>query len=80
MHLSNAFKQCLAKQEGFDMADKNLGISNMNGDTNNEDKSCALNDMNCNAQDNTSHGLNNMNGATHNEDKTCALNDMNCTE
>lgn len=29
------------------MAKDGLGISNMNGDTNNEDKSCGLTDMNC---------------------------------
>ncbi len=29
------------------MDDKKLGIDNMNGDTNDEDKTCGLNDMNC---------------------------------
>lgn len=62
----------------FIMADKKLGIDNMNGDTNNDDKTCGLNDMNCNGDEQASHGLNNMNGATNDEDKTCGLNDMNC--
>ncbi|MCM1256406.1 MAG: hypothetical protein NC307_00950 [Roseburia sp.] len=60
------------------MADKKLGIDNMNGDTNNDEKTCGLNDMNCNGDEQVSHGLNNMNGATNDEDKTCGLNDMNC--
>lgn len=62
------------------MDDKKLGIDNMNGDTNNEDKTCGLNDMNCLGGAQPSHGLNNMNGDTNNEDKTCGLNDMNCVE
>ena len=62
------------------MADKKLGIDNMSGVTNNDDKSCGLNDMNCNGSEESSHGLNNMNGATKDEDKTCGLNDMNCVQ
>ena len=52
------------------MDDKKLGIDNMNGDTNNEDKTCGLNDMNCLGGEQPSHGLNNMNGDTNDEDKT----------
>lgn len=62
------------------MADKKLGIANMNGDTHDEEKSCGLNDMNCNGDEETSHGLNNMNGATKDDDKSCGLNDMNCVQ
>ena len=63
------------------MAKDGLGISNMNGDTNNEDKSCGLTDMNClDGQDQKDHSLTNMNGDTEDEDKSCGLTDMNCVQ
>ncbi|MGN1172065.1 MAG: hypothetical protein ACI4SZ_10445 [Lachnospiraceae bacterium] len=62
------------------MADK-LDIKNMNGMTQNDDKSCGLNDMNCegNAAPKAA-GLNNMNSMSHDDDKSCGLNDMNCNQ
>lgn len=63
------------------MAKDGLGIANMNGDTNNEDKSCGLQDMNClDGQDPKDHSITNMNGDTENEDKSCGLTDMNCVQ
>ena len=56
-------------------------IKNMNGMTQNDDKSCGLNDMNCegNAAPKAA-GLNNMNSMSHDDDKSCGLNDMNCNQ
>lgn len=63
------------------MAKDGLGISNMNGDTNNEDKSCGLTDMNClNDQEPKNHSITNMNGDTSADDKSCGLTDMNCVQ
>lgn len=61
------------------MADK-LDIKNMNGMTQNDDKSCGLNNMNCGRDATPAAGLNNMNGMTQNDDKSCGLNDMNCNQ
>lgn len=59
--------------------DEKLGISNMNGATDDEDKTCGLQDMNClEGQEPKPHSLNNMNGDTSAEDKTCGITDMNC--
>lgn len=63
------------------MAKDGLGISNMNGDTNNEDKTCGLTDMNClEGQEEKSHSITNMNGDTSADDKSCGLTDMNCVQ
>lgn len=62
------------------MADK-LDIKNMNGMTQNDDKSCGLNDMNCEGDTTPkAASLNNMNSMTHDDDKSCGLNDMNCNQ
>lgn len=59
--------------------DEKLGIANMNGATDDEDKTCGLQDMNClDGQEPKSHSLNNMNGDSSSEDKTCGITDMNC--
>lgn len=59
--------------------DEKLGIANMNGATDDEDKTCGLQDMNClEGQEVKPHSLNNMNGDTSAEDKTCGITDMNC--
>ena len=59
--------------------DEKLGIANMNGATDDEDKTCGLQDMNClDGQEPKSHSLNNMNVDSSSEDKTCGITDMNC--
>ena len=59
--------------------DEKLSIANMNGATDDEDKTCGLQDMNClEGQEAKPHSLNNMNGDTAAEDKTCGITDMNC--
>ena len=63
------------------MAKDGLGISNMNGATDGEGKSCGLQDMNCLAgQEEKSHSITNMNGDTSADDKSCGLTDMNCVQ
>lgn len=61
------------------MENKKLNISNMNGDTNDDSKTCGITDMNCvesGKEENAS--INNMNSMTDKADKTCGLTDMNC--
>lgn len=61
------------------MADKNLNISNMNGDTHNTSKTCSITDMNCvDAKTEPSASINNMNNMTNDDDKTCGITNMNC--
>ncbi|MBD5132887.1 MAG: hypothetical protein HDT38_00210 [Clostridiales bacterium] len=56
-----------------------LGITNMNGITSDDDRSCALNDMNClEGQEGQGFSLTDMNAAAKDEDTSCSLNDMNC--
>ncbi|MDD6037663.1 MAG: hypothetical protein PUD20_02510 [bacterium] len=63
------------------MAKDGLGITNMNGDTTDENKTCGLQDMNCLAgQEVKEHSLNNMNGDSGDDDKSCGLQDMNCVQ
>lgn len=60
--------------------DKKLGLSNMNGVTENDDKTCAITDMNCvdgEAETKTA-SLQDMNNMTGEDDKTCGITDMNC--
>ncbi len=55
------------------------GWANLNGVSEDEGVSCALNDMNCLAgQKEKEYGLNDMNAVTEDEGVSCALNDMNC--
>ena len=53
-----------------------LGITNMNGITTDDDRSCALNDMNC--LEEQSFSITDMNAVTKDEDTSCSLDDMNC--
>lgn len=56
-----------------------LGITNMNGISADDDRTCALSDMNClDNQDPKNFHLNDMNAVAGDEDTTCALDDMNC--
>lgn len=56
-----------------------LGITNMNGITSDDDRSCALNDMNClEGQGGEGFSLTDMNAAAKDEGTSCSLNDMNC--
>jgi len=64
--------------KGEDMEKKDLGLTNMNGMTNEEGKTCGLNDMNCLGEEEKKSGLNDMNGMTEEDGKACSLNDMNC--
>lgn len=52
-----------------------LGWGNVNGISAEDDRTCALNDMNClETQDEKTYGITDMN-ATANDDSTCALVD-----
>lgn len=62
------------------MEKKNLGLTNMNGITEDDDRTCGLNDMNCLGEEVETCNLTDMNGVSTNDDKTCGLNDMNCLE
>ena len=56
-----------------------LGLTNMNGISTDDDRTCALNDMNClEGQPEQSPSLTDMNAVTSDADTTCALDDMNC--
>lgn len=56
-----------------------LGITNMNGITSDDDRSCALNDMNClEGQEGQDFSYTDMNAVTRDEDTSCSLDDMNC--
>lgn len=51
----------------------------MNGITSDDDRSCALNDMNClEGQEEQGFSLTDMNAVTKDEDTSCSLDDMNC--
>ena len=55
-----------------------LGWANVNGISEEDDRTCALNDMNClDTQEEKTYALTDMNAATG-DDSTCALVDMNC--
>ena len=56
----------------------NLGWGNVNGISAEDDRTCALNDMNClDTQEEKTYALTDMNAAAG-DDSTCALVDMNC--
>ena len=57
-----------------------LGISNMNGMSTEDERTCALQDMNClNTEAPKDFDITDMNAVGKDEDTTCALQDMNCT-
>lgn len=54
------------------------GWGNLNG-MSNDDKTCALNDMNClGEEDSSSCGINDMNCVDGNDNMSCSLDNMNC--
>lgn len=56
-----------------------LGLNNMNGISTDDDRTCALNDMNClDNQEQKNYQLSDMNAVGKDDDTTCALDDMNC--
>lgn len=61
-----------------------FGINNMNSTTNNKNKTCGLNDMNClgEEEEEKTCGLNDMNCLNEEEGSVqiCSLNDMNCMD
>ena len=63
-----------------DESKHSFGITNMNGIADDDDRTCALNDMNClGEEDDQKFSLTDMNAVTGDEDTSCALDDMNCT-
>jgi len=60
------------------MEKKDLGLTNMNGITDEDCKTCGLNDMNCLGGEEPSLDLTDMNGMTEADGTTCSINDMNC--
>ena len=55
------------------------GWANLNGMPADDDRTCALNDMNClETQEEKSYGITDMNAVAKDDDTTCALDDMNC--
>jgi len=61
---------------------KKFTLENMNGDTQDEKKSCSLDDMNCldESEKKESLSLENTNGDTQDDKKSCSLKDMNCID
>lgn len=60
--------------------EKNLGITNLNGMSTDDDTTCGLNDMNClDTKETPGSSITNMNSASSDEDTTCSFTDMNCT-
>lgn len=56
-----------------------LGITNMNGITTDDDRSCGLNDMNClEGQEEQSFSITDMNSVGKDDETSCSLDDMNC--
>ena len=57
-----------------------LGISNMNGMTTDDERTCGLQDMNClEKADKTGLDITDMNALGKDDETTCALQDMNCS-
>ena len=57
-----------------------LGITNMNGMTAEDERTCGLQDMNClNTQQQKNYDITDMNAVGKDDDTSCALQDMNCT-
>lgn len=58
-----------------------LGITNMNGLTEDDESTCGLQDMNClEKEPQKDFSLTDMNALGKDDDTTCALQDMNCSE
>ena len=58
----------------------NLGITNMNGLSGEDDRTCGLQNMNCMEQEEKkNYDITDMNAVGKDDDITCALQDMNCT-
>ena len=56
-----------------------LGITNMNGISSEDERTCGLQDMNClEKQEQKTHDITDMNAVGKDDDTTCALQDMNC--
>ena len=56
-----------------------LGTPHLNGITSDDDRSCALNDMNClEGQEEQTYSITDMNAVAKDEDTSCSLDDMNC--
>ena len=56
-----------------------LGITNMNGISSEDERTCGLQDMNClEKQEAKTHDITDMNAVGKDDDTTCALQDMNC--
>ena len=59
--------------------EKQLGLSNMNGITEDEGKSCSLTDMSClGAEDTSAPSITDMNAVKDAEELSCDLRNMNC--
>ena len=57
-----------------------LGISNMNGMTTDDERTCGLQDMNClEKEDKNGLDITDMNAMGKDDSTTCALQDMNCS-
>lgn len=59
--------------------EKNLGITNLNGMSEDNDTTCGLNDMNCVETEESTSSITNMNSTSTDDDTTCSFTDMNCT-
>ncbi len=58
-----------------------FGLNNMNGLTENDRRSCALDDMNCLAgQEEKKTSLQDMNGVSKEKKTRCGLDNMNCRD
>ena len=56
-----------------------FGWNNVNGISKDDDRTCALNDMNClETQEEKTYGITDMNAVGKDDNTTCALDDMNC--
>ena len=57
-----------------------LGLNNMNGVTEEDDRTCGLQDMNClDTQEKKDYDITDMNAVGKDDDTTCGLQDMNCS-
>ncbi len=66
------------KERLMTMEKKNLGLGNMNGMTDQDHRTCGINDMNCLGGEEKEQTLNDMNGMSREDGMSCSLNDMNC--
>ena len=57
-----------------------LGITNMNGLSQDDERTCGLQDMNClEKEQKKDFDITDMNALGKDDDTTCALQDMNCS-